>query len=318
MYAALKNQVYNWLFQLRGPEAGIIVLVQRRVFILPTRHGLTFAAVLLLMLTGSINYNLSLGFVLTFLLAALAINAMIYTFRNLANLRVSGGRARPVYAGDTARFAVNLENTGDNDRYSIGLTRDKRSPNSSMCRRAARPWRHRLFLRRVAASCARAALILFTRYPLGLYYAWSYLELDMHCIVYPRPAPPGLPLPPRATSARRRSGARPGPGGFLRAAAVSPRRFAAPHCMEGRRARSGAAHQAIRGPRRHRVVARLGPASVPSRRRGKALAACTLGARCPRGGSVVRPAPSGQNRDDRNRQDAAGRLPGGARPVSRR
>ena len=47
------------------------------------------------MLTGSINYNLSLGFVLTFLLAALQMNAMIYTFRNLANLRVSGGRARP-------------------------------------------------------------------------------------------------------------------------------------------------------------------------------------------------------------------------------
>ena len=72
MYAALKNQLYNWLFQLRGPEAGVIVLVQRRVFILPTRHGLIFAAVLLLMLTGSINYNLSLGFVLTFLLARVA------------------------------------------------------------------------------------------------------------------------------------------------------------------------------------------------------------------------------------------------------
>ena len=44
-------------------------------------------------------------------------------------------------------------------------------------------------------------LTLFTRFPLGLYYAWAYLELDMHCIVYPRPAPPGLPLPPATTSA---------------------------------------------------------------------------------------------------------------------
>src|SRR5262245_20965039 len=102
MYTALKNHLYQWLFQPRGPEAGIVVLGQRRGFMLPSPYGLTFAAVLFLMLTGSVNYHLSLGFVLPFLLGALAINGMIYTFRNLANLRVSGGRARPVYAGDTA------------------------------------------------------------------------------------------------------------------------------------------------------------------------------------------------------------------------
>ena len=52
MYAALKNRFYTWLFQWRGPETGAIVLVQRRVFILPTRQGLVFAAVLLVMLAG--------------------------------------------------------------------------------------------------------------------------------------------------------------------------------------------------------------------------------------------------------------------------
>src|SRR5262245_30876863 len=125
MYTALKSQLYQWVFRPRGRDAGVIVLEQRRVFILPSRHGVTFAAILLLMLAGSVNYNLSLGFVLTFLLGALAINAMIYTFRNLANLRVSGGRARPVYAGDMARFTVNIENGGDAERYSIGLTHDR-------------------------------------------------------------------------------------------------------------------------------------------------------------------------------------------------
>ena len=200
MYTALKNQVYNWLFQPRGRETGLVVLGQRRVFILPSGHGLTFAAVLLLMLTGSINYSLSLGFVLTFLLAALAINAMIYTFRNLANLRVSGGRARAVYAGDTARFVVNVENTGDSDRYSIGLTRDKKDAEfvdvpkrSTAAVGVAVPAPRRGILR-------PGRVTLFTRYPLGLYYAWSHVELDMHCIVYPRPAPPGLPLPAPAAS----------------------------------------------------------------------------------------------------------------------
>ena len=201
MYLSFKNQLYNWLFQLRGPQAGVIVLVQRRVFILPTRHGLIFAAVLLLILTGSINYNLSLGFILTFLLAALLVNGMLHTFRNLANLRVSGGRARPVYAGDTARFMVNLENRADAERYSIGLTHDRRSSEfvdvpgrATVAVHAGIPAPRRGVLR-------PGRLTLFTRFPLGLYYAWAYLELDMHCIVYPRPAPPGLPLPAATTSA---------------------------------------------------------------------------------------------------------------------
>lgn len=195
MYAALKNQVYRWLFQPRGPQAGPVVLVQRRVFILPTRQGLGFAAVLLLMLAGSVNYNLSLGFVLTFLLGAMGITAMLHSFRNLANLRLSAGRALPVFAGSTARFTVCIENTGDGDRYSIGLARGRLDGEFTDV-----PARQSVFTG-IGISAVRRGLLspgrltLFTRYPLGLYYAWAYFEPAMQCVVYPRPAPPGLPLP---------------------------------------------------------------------------------------------------------------------------
>ncbi len=199
MYATLKSRLFDWLSGPRGPES-VIVLVQRRIYILPTRQGLLFASVLLIMLTGSINYALGLGFVLTFLLFALALNAMIHTFRNLANLRVTGGRARPVFAGDTAHFLVHLDNAGDNERYAIGLTRDGTSTafvdlpaRSGVTGMAAVPASHRGILR-------PGRLTVFTRYPLGLYRAWSYLDLDLHCTVYPRPAFPALPLPPAAAS----------------------------------------------------------------------------------------------------------------------
>jgi len=196
MYFALKNRFQNWLFQLRGPQRGAIVLVQRRVFILPTRQGVIFAAVLLLMLVGSINYTLSLGFVLTFLLAGVGISSMLHTFRNLANLRVTAGRSEPVFAGDTARFTVYIENPGDAPRYSIGLTRDKKAAAFSNV-----PAHQAVFLG-IGIPAPRRGLLqpgrltLFTRYPVGLYYAWAYLELDMRCVVYPRPDPPGSPLPP--------------------------------------------------------------------------------------------------------------------------
>jgi uncharacterized protein (DUF58 family) len=201
MYGALKNRFYSWLFQLRGPEPGAIVLVQRRVYILPTRHGLVFAVSLLVMLTGSINYTLGLGFVLTFLLGALGVNAMIHTFRNLANLRITGGRARPVFAGELAHFTVHLDNSGASDRYAVGLTADRKTAAFvDVPARAVTP--ATVAIRAVRRGILRPGrLTLFTRFPLGLYYSWAYLELDMHCVVYPHPAQPGLPLPPAAATA---------------------------------------------------------------------------------------------------------------------
>lgn len=210
MYAALRSYLQNWLFQLRGPQTGTVVLVQRRIFILPTRQGLLFAGVLVLMLAGSINYALSLGFVLTFLLTALGVNAMVYTFRNLARLRVSAGRAHPVFVGETARFPVCIENPGHADRFAIALTADKReavhvdvSAGQASIVVVSLPAPRRGRMR-------PGRLTLYTRYPLGLYYAWSYLEFDTHCLVYPRPAAARLPLP--AAEAAAAQGALLGPG----------------------------------------------------------------------------------------------------------
>jgi len=200
MYAALRNRFYAWIFQWRGPEPGGIVLVQRRVFILPTRQGLTFAVVLLVMLAGSINYSLGLGFVLTFLLGALGVNAMIHTFRNLANLRITGGRTRPVFAGDTALFTIHLENRGDADRYAIGVTHDRQKVSfvDAMARSTVPATAAVHAPRRGVLRPGR--LTIFSRFPLGLYYGWAYADLDLRCIVYPRPAPAGLPMPPSASS----------------------------------------------------------------------------------------------------------------------
>ena len=200
LYAALKERLSAWIFRPRGPEAGTIVLVQRRIFILPTRQGIVFAATLLLMLIGSINYGLSLGFVLTFLLGGLGITAMLHTFRNLAHLKVAPGRAPPVFAGERARFTVRLENPGMAARHEIGLTSD----------RVVMDFHHipaqQQALAGVDVPAPRRGLLrpgrltLFTRYPLGLFHAWSYVDLDVQCVVYPRPAPPGLPLPPQTAA----------------------------------------------------------------------------------------------------------------------
>lgn len=195
LFGALKNGILEWMFQWRGPERGTIVLVQRRVFILPTRQGLLFAGVILLMLVGSVNYDLSLGFILAFLLGATGIQSMLHTFRNLANLRIAPGRAQPVFAGEQAQFQIRIANQARVHRYSVGITSDRKTavyvdvpPDAESVATVAITATRRGWLR-------PGRLTLFTFFPVGLFRAWSYADLDMHALIYPAPVPPGLALP---------------------------------------------------------------------------------------------------------------------------
>lgn len=198
MLAVLKTRFTDWLFQPRSPESGTVTLLQRRVYILPTRHGVVFALVLLMMLLGAINYTLSLGFVLTFLLVALAFNAMLYTFRNLVRLKVSAARTQPVFAGEPVQFTLRLSNPGPHPRYAIGLARERRPGAADEYVDIAAGATEQL---KINLPTTRRGLLqpgrltVYTQYPLGLYHAWSYVRPDVSCVIYPRPAAVGLPLP---------------------------------------------------------------------------------------------------------------------------
>jgi len=185
----------NWLYGFSPPERGTVELVHRRVYIVPTRLGWFFGGTLLVLLVGSINYALSLGFALTFLLAGLGLAGMVHTARNLARIAVTAGRAEPVFAGESAQFRLYLDGRAAFDRPAI-LARHVASgsqlvvdiPPQSTAEAVLAvpaPKRGRVALGRV---------MLETRFPLGLFRAWSYLEPEARCVVYPRPE--RSPLPP--------------------------------------------------------------------------------------------------------------------------
>ena len=188
----------RWLFRVPSREASPIVLVQRRIFVLPTRAGLAFGALLLMMLTGAINYNLSLGYLLCFLLGSLGMVSMLHTFHNLLGLSIAPGRSTPVFAGQTARFGVVFANDREDARYGIhaGLSGGQRGTVDIPARGQAQlglavPAPRRGWLR-------PGRLTLHTLYPLGLIRAWSYVAPDLACLVYPAPEgnPPPLPGTP--------------------------------------------------------------------------------------------------------------------------
>ena len=184
--ATLRQSISDWIFRAEVPESPPVTLGQRRIFILPSRQGYFFGITLLVLLAASINYALSLGFVLTFTLASMAGVAMLHTWRNLAHLKLRPGRSDPVFAGDTARFVVSIE-TPSTSRYSIALRRREGEPvhtdvSSGEIAAVALPVSAS---KRGRVSCGR--IEVFTRYPIGLFHAWSYVDFGQQLLVYPRP-----------------------------------------------------------------------------------------------------------------------------------
>jgi uncharacterized protein (DUF58 family) len=230
----------DWaLFRSRGPEPAPIFLDQRRVFILPTRNGFWFAGLLVVLLVASIQYTLSLGFILTFLLAGVGMLGMLHTFRNLAHVYVSPGRVDPVFARSEALFTVAIENRSNYDRFSIAMQPGTQRSGPAT-QQAAPVYCDAPALSSTDTIVSIPALqrgwfypgriTLSTRFPLGLFRAWSYVELDRPCLVYPKPVYGPLPTEAAQSDSGERATAAAGSDDFsgLRAHQLSdsPRHIA--------------------------------------------------------------------------------------------
>ncbi|MBN1268028.1 MAG: DUF58 domain-containing protein [Kiritimatiellae bacterium] len=178
-----------------GAGRDSVILLRPHIYILPTRHGWLFGLTLLAMLIGAVNYNSNLGYAFTFLLGSIATVSILHTYRNMAGLSFKAGRAPPTFAGGAAAFEILVTNAAASARYGLLLRADGYLCNPFDIRaQETVP----IVLKRRADRRGVQRLDPFTvrtRFPLGLFYGWSWVELDVQCLVYPRPGPPRTPPP---------------------------------------------------------------------------------------------------------------------------
>jgi uncharacterized protein (DUF58 family) len=199
MPTALQARLARWLANRIRPQRHPVRLDRRHIYILPTGYGYGFALMLLIMFLWAINYSNSMGFALTFLLSAMALNTMWRSHNTLLHLVVHPGSAAPVFAGQAACFTFRLENPDAYPRYGIALECSQHPPQY-----AAIPARGNAVLTLVLPATRRGLLRpgrlrVFTGFPLGLFQAWSWVEFEQACLVYPHPQGE-RPLPLEASS----------------------------------------------------------------------------------------------------------------------
>ena len=195
----VRRRFRQW-WQSRLPLSDTLTLTQRNVYILPTRPGFMLGLTMVLLLVASINYQLNLGYLLTFLLAGSALVGMHVCHATLRGLTLNLTVPEAQFAGTSATLSVVLTNERASPRYGIGLSvldathedrwvwTDVPPQGMATVQVAFKP--ESRGLHRVPPLTAE------TRFPLGTFRVWTVWRPAAQVLVYPTPEPFPPPLPP--------------------------------------------------------------------------------------------------------------------------
>jgi uncharacterized protein (DUF58 family) len=142
-----------------------------------------------LVFIAAINYAVSLAFGLAFLMVSIFILAILYSFNNLNQLQLAGIATSPVFCGEQVGYQVLLTRSKNRQHEALALNfPDCYSAQADLL--SDDQLRITVFADTANRGLVKAPLMkITTLFPLGLCRAWSVVDLDMHCLVYPKPMP---------------------------------------------------------------------------------------------------------------------------------
>jgi len=209
----VRARVRGWLTS-RLPRTDTQLLTQGNVYILPTRAGWMFALTLVVLLLASVNYQLNLGYVLTFLLAGSGIVSMHITHGTLRGLTLHLRPVAPAFAGSPAVLDI-VMSSPSSARFGVGVRLLDAAPSTLAWTNVPAGGQSTAHVSFVPASRGRhdvPTLSAETRFPLGLFRAWTVWRPLAQLLVYPQvevdaPAlPAARPATGGPTQARRSEG----------------------------------------------------------------------------------------------------------------
>jgi uncharacterized protein (DUF58 family) len=176
-----------WVRRRQGPDALPVQLARRRLYILPTRAGIAFGSLWVLMLLAGLNYGNSLALFFTFLMAGVALVAMNDCHRNLLGVTLASVSAPPAFARSPGALQLVFENPASRPRPGVQAALDdgpaagaELAPHARTC--------FELPLTPARRGVVRIErLRLTSSHPFGLFRTWTWVHLPLAMLVYPHP-----------------------------------------------------------------------------------------------------------------------------------
>jgi uncharacterized protein (DUF58 family) len=214
----LRSRLDDW-FVARLPVADTWTLGQRNIYIVPTRGGYSFAALVLLMLLTAINYQLNLGYVLAFLLAGAAVVSMHVTHGMLRGLTLRIKPGPPGWAGDPALLEVVIDSPA-RQRHALAVRWHRRGGAGQTWTAVDVPGGGQASATLSFVPAHRGwhtvpPIVVETGFPFGFFRAWTVWRPSTRVLAWPRPEHPAPPLPSAQATPGELAVAQRAPGGEL-------------------------------------------------------------------------------------------------------
>lgn len=169
-------------------------LSRHKLYILPSRRGFVFLALIAIMWLLGTNYQNNLILSLAFFLISVFIVAILQTHSNLSGVNIKLVGAEPAFAGEEAEFIFtlsankpvqNMQLQWQNSPLQPRVVNIKKNTVTSV----AVPY---MSLKRGWLQPGR--LQISSYFPLGLMRCWSYLNWQACALIYPAPVAVAEPL----------------------------------------------------------------------------------------------------------------------------
>lgn len=173
----------RWLGK-KLPASPVVELHRRNIFILPSTFGACYLLLCLVIFILGTNYQNNLVLLLSMLLFSIFMSCMLRCYQNLAALKISRLGLGERFAGEPLSYKLQL--SSDKSHYQIELQFKDAQPNvvewvhaqvstAVYCDPQSRGW------------FAPGRVNIASCYPLGLFRAWSELDLSLGGLIYPAP-----------------------------------------------------------------------------------------------------------------------------------
>lgn len=167
------------------------LLKDHRVYIVPSKNGLIYLFTSIMVLLLGVIYSNNTALLISFLLISLFLLHMFFTNFNLAGLRIRNLSIKDSYLGETFNLNMQIENSTRSEFHSLHLDlhfTDKESltvkiPTISAQEHSRIEVPFRLDKRGVFSL---SKVTLWTRFPMGLFYAWSPVSFQVEFCAYPK------------------------------------------------------------------------------------------------------------------------------------
>lgn len=204
LFRPLSSKFERWI-DSRIKATPKFELKQSNIYILPTRYGWLLLAIIILILIAATNYQNNMGFMAGFILLAIGVLSVFYTYRNLRNLQFTFVMPKAVFAGENIDYPIKINNPTEQYRSSIGAGSSKQNIEFVDIDIKGSAQVKVSFTTKKRGLHTPGRMICISYFPFCIFQVWSYFKTPYSTLVYPKPIAPVINVSSKSQEGDNRS-----------------------------------------------------------------------------------------------------------------